>query len=88
MPRGWPFGLGFFEVTTAVGLIVYRVSFYPASGFWRDWVLILCLYWIATVFASKSRWWQAVTFATSALLLAIYSSKHVPIILELLSRTT
>jgi hypothetical protein len=77
---------GSWEVGVAGGIIAYRLAFYPITGWWRDWVLILCLYWIFTVFASHRKAWPAVTLATASLLMAVYSSKQVPIVLDLLGR--
>jgi len=72
------------ELSAAVGLLAWRVAVLPLPGVLRDWVSILALYWIFTVFAQRSKAWPWVTAATMLLLGGIYAYGQFPHTLEIL----
>jgi hypothetical protein len=74
----------FWEVSAALILLTWRVVWYPWSGLWRDWVVILSLYWIFTACAGKSRAWPAATLLVMLWLFAVYASGQIPLTMDLL----
>jgi hypothetical protein len=72
------------EVSAALGLLAWRVAVLPLAGLPRDWVTILALYWIFTIFAQRSKAWPWVTAATMLLLGGIYLQGQFPHTLEIL----
>ena len=72
------------EVVAALLLLGWRAWSYPLAGLWRDWVVILCLFWIFTVLAGRTRAWPWVTGAVMAGLLTLYSLGQLPLTLALL----
>jgi len=72
------------EVSAAVALLIWRVAVLPLPGLLRDWVAILALYWIFTVFAQRSKAWPWVTVATIVVLGGIYVHGQFPHTLEIL----
>ncbi|MBV8879898.1 MAG: hypothetical protein JO332_08050 [Planctomycetaceae bacterium] len=63
------------------GLLLARVATVPAERIWKDWAAILCVYWIAAVFKSNSRFWPWVSGVVVLFLLGIYCAGHVPQVL-------
>jgi hypothetical protein len=72
------------ELSAAVGLLAWRVAVLPLSGVLRDWVCVLAVYWIFTIFAQRSKAWPWVTVATMILLAGIYLQGQLPHTLEIL----
>lgn len=60
------------EILAAAVLLTIRAWIYPVSGLWRDWVAILCAFWIFTAVASKTKAWPYVAGAVMAGLLLLY----------------
>jgi len=69
------------ELSAASCLLLARVVAVPASRIWRDWIAILCLFWLAAVLKSGSRAWPWICAATIGYLLALYASGQVPLLL-------
>jgi hypothetical protein len=74
------------EAAVPLAILLVRILRYPPAELLRDWLVIVCLYWIFTIFRQKSRSWPMVSVASSALLLGIYVSRQVPVIIDLLGR--
>jgi hypothetical protein len=66
------------ELTAAAGLLLWRILALPLPGLWRDWITLLSIYWIFTVFASRSKAWPYVTAAAMILLTALYIHGQFP----------
>ncbi len=60
------------ELSAAIGLLVWRVAVLPLPGLFRDWISILALYWIFTVFGSRTRAWPYVTGGVMVLQALLY----------------
>jgi len=75
---------GTWEILAAALILAWRYRAHPFSGLWRDWVVILCLFWIFTVLAGRTRAWPWVTGAVMAGLLTLYSLGQLPLTLALL----
>lgn len=75
---------GAWELFAAAAILAWRYRSYPFSGLWRDWVVILALFWIFTVLAGRTRSWPWVTGAVMAGLLTLYSMGQLPLTLALL----
>jgi hypothetical protein len=72
------------EILTALLLLSWRVSSYPTAGLWRDWVALLCLFWIFIAAAGKTRAAPIVTAGFMAALLALYATGQLPFTLAVL----
>jgi len=66
------------EVLGAAAVIAWRFRSHPLNTLWRDWVVILCLFWIFTALAGRTKAWPAVTALVMTFLLAIYAAGQVP----------
>jgi hypothetical protein len=60
------------ETAVAAGVIVLRLFRTAPEELWRDWMLILAVYWIFTVWGRRGRLWPAVTLVVMSLLLSVY----------------
>jgi hypothetical protein len=69
------------EVLAATILIACRAWMLPVAGLWHDWVVVLCVYWIFTAAASRTKAWPYVTGAVMAGLLVLYAVGHFPLAL-------
>ncbi len=72
------------EVAAALILLAWRIIAYPLSGLWRDWIVVLSLYWIFTACARKSRAWTAVTAGVVLWLFMAYAARQIPMTMDLL----
>lgn len=72
------------ELSVASLILTCRVWSISGSGVWRDWVSLLCIFWILHVVSSQSRVWSAVMAAVMALLAAIYIWGQFPLSLRAL----
>ena len=68
----------------AAAIIVWRIAAVPPSRWWRDWTLILALFFLYTLFRRNSPAWPAVTAGLMAFLLGIYVQGQAPHILAVL----
>jgi hypothetical protein len=76
-PKKW-------EAAAAAGVAVLRAVTLEPSRLWRDWVLLLAIYWIFTVFRWKSPGWPVVTVTAMAYLLGIAVLGQLPHVLAVL----
>lgn len=72
------------EVLVALAILAWRYRLHPVSGLWRDWVVVLCIFWIATALAGRTRAWPWIMGATMAGLLALYTIGQLPLTLAVL----
>jgi hypothetical protein len=76
----------FLMVGASALVVLWRLVSQPLALVWRDWLLILALYWLFTTVARTSRVWTTVTLATMASLLGIYVAGQMPHILAVWGR--
>lgn len=84
MPFGRQIPPSAWEILAGSLILAWRLLAYPANQFWRDWVVIVSLYWIYTALASRTRAWAPVTVAVLAYLLGIYVHGQLPQTLSVL----
>ena len=65
-------------------VIAWRIYARPPASLWRDWVLIVGLFWIYENLASKARAWPSAMIMTMAYLLGIYVVGQAPHALSVL----
>ena len=70
------------ELALPLTLLAWRAAVLPLSALWRDAALILALYWIFTILASRSRAWLPVTVAVMGALFALYARHQIPFALD------
>jgi len=75
------------EILAALAVLACRAWSSPLASLWRDWIALLCVYWIFTVFGSRSRTWPYVTGVAMAGLLALYASRQFPLSMTALGLT-
>ena len=68
----------YFEIAAAAGLLLLRLFTQPLVDIWWDWVVILALFWIITVFTRESRAWPVISLVTMLLLMTIYAWGQIP----------
>lgn len=61
------------EVLAAVGLILWRLWDLVLQGLWRDWLMILAVFWLLSAVAPDRPWRRHLAAATVVLLMAIYA---------------
>lgn len=66
------------EILAASLVIAWRVGTYPAATLWRDWVVLVCGFWIFTVLAGRTRVWPAALGLMMAFLFVLYAVQQVP----------
>jgi hypothetical protein len=69
------------ECLAAALILAWRFRLHPLSFLWRDWLTILCLFWIASAFAGRRRGWPYVMGGVMAALLVLYALGQVPLTL-------
>ena len=69
------------EFLAASCLLLVRIFALPATRIWRDWIAILCVFWMAAIFKTGSRAWPWICATIVCLLLTIYVSGQVPLLL-------
>jgi len=72
------------ELLPPFALILWRIASHPAATLWRDWVVLLCFYWIYTALRHRGKEWPAVTAASMVGLLVLYATSQVPLALAAL----
>ena len=72
------------EVLLVSLLAAWRAWSHPSSLLWRDWFLLLCLFWIFTALASRTRAWPYVAGTLMAGLLVLYGWGQLPLTLTAL----
>lgn len=76
-PEAW-------EILAAALLIAWRVGSYPAATLWRDWVVLLCGFWIFTALAGRTRAWPPALALMMTFLFVLYAVHQVPLSLAVL----
>ena len=71
------------EILGAMALVFWRILTCPLEQLWRDWVILLAVYWVAAVVLSGKRALMPVTAAFGAALMALYLWGQIPHFLEL-----
>jgi hypothetical protein len=66
------------EVVAAIVLFCWRIVDLAGQNIWRDWLAILSLYWIFSVFVRERRTWAVGTMVFLAGLTALYLSTSLP----------
>ena len=66
------------EVLLVTILAVWRAWCHPFHLLWRDWFFLICLFWIFTALASKTRAWPYVAASLMSGLLVLYSWGQLP----------
>ncbi len=66
------------EIVAAVLIIAWRTKSYPLAGLHRDWVVLICVFWIFIAAAGRSKAAPWVTAAFMIGLLALYVSGQLP----------
>jgi hypothetical protein len=74
----------YWELLAALLILGWRISQYPVRRIFWDWVPILCLYWIFTIFCSRSPRWASVTAGVMALLMGACIFRQTPFLVALL----
>jgi hypothetical protein len=74
----------FWEVLTACLILAWRIFSYPAATLWQDWVALMAVTWIATVFAGRSKAGPLVLGLMMVFLFALYAAHQVPLSLGVL----
>jgi hypothetical protein len=59
------------ELGMALSLLLWRLFATPPQRLWRDWMVVLSLYWIGSLFRSEKPSWPIVTATAMAYLLGI-----------------
>jgi hypothetical protein len=72
------------EVLAASAMVAWRFRTHPAAGLWRDWVVVLGVWWIATAIAGRTKAWPALLGLMMAFLFAQYAALQVPLSLAVL----
>jgi predicted benzoate:H+ symporter BenE len=68
----------FWEILAALALILWRVGSYPVATLWRDWVVLLGVFWIFTALRHRSPEWPIFSAVWMAALLVLYAGAQVP----------
>jgi hypothetical protein len=72
------------EVLGATALILWRIWEIPLTGLWRDWITLLAVYWLFSIFAGEKRSATPVTLTLMAGLMILYGWGQYPYLLRLL----
>ena len=67
------------EVLLVALLAGGRVWSHPSALLWKDWFLLLCLFWIFTALGSRTKAWPYVAGALMGGLLALYGWGQLPL---------
>jgi len=66
--RKWPY----VEAAVALALLIWRVIGGAKSALWRDWIVLLCSYWIFAALSPKSRLVIPLAVLLMSFMLGIY----------------
>jgi hypothetical protein len=66
------------EISLPIVVISWRLSWYPLHEAWRDWVLLVALYWVFCIRAEGSRSWKPVTAVLMLGLALVYLARQLP----------
>jgi hypothetical protein len=59
-------------------LLLWRVAGAPASMLWRDWVMVLAIYWLAISLRPRAPFRPTLTLTAMSYLLGIYIAGQAP----------
>ena len=70
------------EIAAAAAAVLARLVWPPPYGLWRDWILVLALYWAVLAWdrAGRGRAWASVIVALY--LFAVHAVPQVPMTLD------
>jgi hypothetical protein len=68
----------------ALLLLSSRIACFPSGFLWRDWVSILCGFWILLIFFRKEEQQRRITLCVLWFLLGIYVAGHLGYTLHVL----
>lgn len=74
---------GWIEAAVAACLLATRIALRPGA-LWKDWVAIVCAWWLVAVFAPGGRTWKAATVLVMLWLLGVYLVGQIPLIVDTL----
>jgi hypothetical protein len=69
------------EALAAALLMAWRAASYPVAGLWRDWVFLLCAFWLFTLFAGRAKAWPLVLGALMTGLFVLHAAHQIPLTL-------
>jgi len=75
---GKPVPPQFWEILAASLVLAWRLGSYPRATLWRDWVVLICGFWIFTVLAGRTKAWPAGLGLLMAFLFLLYGLGQVP----------
>lgn len=75
---GRPLPTEVWEIVAALLILAWRAWAYPLSGLLRDWVVLLCLFWMFIAAAGRTRPAPWVTAGFMIGLLVLYVSGQMP----------
>ena len=67
------------EVLLVALLAAWRAWSHPFALLWKDWFLLLCLFWIFTAVGSRTKAWPYVAGALMGGLLVLYGWAQLPL---------
>jgi hypothetical protein len=67
------------QAIAAVVLLAWRVVCHPPSSLWRDWVFLLCLFWLFSIFGSRSKVWPLALGTLMVALFVLHSVHQLPL---------
>lgn len=66
------------EALAAAGLLLWRLLVHSPHPIYADWITILAVYWIFTIFFHRTRPWVYGTALTMILLVVLYLHGQMP----------
>jgi hypothetical protein len=66
------------EAAAASALLLWRVLAHPPQPIYRDWIALLSVYWLITIFTHRTRAWPWMTAGFMVLLGLIYLQGQFP----------
>jgi len=66
------------EIVAASLILAWRIGTTPRTTLWRDWVVLMCGFWIFSVLAGKTKAWPVVLGLLMAFLFVLYGLGQVP----------
>ncbi len=66
------------EALVAALLMAWRIACYPVAGLWKDWVFLLCAFWLFSLFWGRAKAWPFLLGALMTALFVLHSSHQIP----------
>ena len=66
------------EALAAALLLAWRAGSYPVAGLWKDWLFLLCAFWLFSVLAGRTKVWPLALGALMAGLFVLHSAQQIP----------